>query len=556
MSFRVVVVGRPNVGKSALFNRLVGRRRSLVHDLPGMTRDVIEEAASLSDGRRYTVVDTGGFDPSDRDAIPAEVRKRALDEIGRADLVFLVVDASAGVLPGDREAARVVRQAGKECVVLANKIDRREGREGEQEAFALGFGEVIGVSAEHNLGIDELLDAVGARVGSEAEGDATLPPQEIAVAIIGRPNVGKSSLLNALVGFERAIVSAAAGTTRDALDERLEVNGRAFRIVDTAGIRRRGKTEQGPEVLSVVAARKRLERCDVALVVFDAMEGPTSQDSTVASYAVEKGKGIILVANKWDLAGAGRIAEQFRRDVHDKFPFARFAPILLLSAKTGRGVAKLPNEIARVAENRERRMPTSEVNDLISNVTKNRTSKGESGRPLKILYASQTGTSPPSFSLVASRAESLYFSDARQLENAFRRAADFEGTPIEFRVSARRQTDASARRQTDVSARRQTDASARRQADASARRETAASARSRKDVSAKRQTDASARRRTDASGGGRTEASGAGGNASGRRSGPEPKAPGGAGGSRRETGGKSRAKAGSRRSRRKHGKRG
>ena len=252
------------------------------------------------------------------------------------------------------------------------------------------------------------------------------------------------------------------------------------------------------------------------------MEGPTSQDSTVASYAVEKGKGILLVANKWDLAGAGRIAEQFRLDVHDKFPFARFAPILLLSAKTGRGVGKLPKEIARVAENRERRMPTSEVNDLISRETKNRTSKGESGRTLKILYASQTGTSPPSFSLVASRGENLYFSDARRLENAFRRAADFEGTPIEFRVSARRQTDASARRKTDASARRQT-------------------------------TDASARRQTDASGARRTEASGAGGNPSGRRSGPEPKTAGHAGGSRRQTGGKSHAKAGSRRSRRKRG---
>ena len=485
MSFRVAVVGRPNVGKSALFNRLVGRRRSLVHDLPGMTRDVIEEEASLSDGRRFTVVDTGGFDPSDRAAIPSEVRRRALDEIARADFVLLVVDASAGVLPGDREAARVVRQAGKECVVLANKIDRREGREGEQEAFALGFPEVIGVSAEHNLGIDELFDAITARIAVQdtariAAGDAApaggpvseeaVPKREIAVAIIGRPNVGKSSLLNALVGFERAIVSDVAGTTRDALDARVEIGGRAFRIVDTAGIRRKGKTEQGPEVLSVVAARKRIDQCDVALVVFDAAEGPTSQDSTVASYAVEKGKGIVLVANKWDLAASGKAAEEFRRDVHDKFPFARFAPILLVSAKTGRGVAKLPKEIARIAENRERRIPTAEVNELISRDMKNRTSKGESGRPLKILYASQTGTSPPSFSLVASRAENLYFSDERRLENAFRKAADFEGTPIEFKVSARRQTDVSARRQTDVSARRQTDASARRQTDASARR--------------------------------------------------------------------------------------
>ena len=449
MSFRVAVVGRPNVGKSAIFNRLVGRRRSLVHDLPGMTRDVIEESASLSDGRRFTVVDTGGFDPSDQETIPAAIRRRALDEIARADFVFLVTDASAGVLPGDREAARVVRQAGKDCVVLANKIDRREGSEGEQEAYALGFPELIGVSAEHNLGIDEMLDAVAARIGAppdavaESAGPevvAVSPPREISVAIIGRPNVGKSSLLNAILGFERAIVSEVAGTTRDSLDERIEIEGRAFRVIDTAGIRRKGKTEQGPEVLSVVAARKRLDQCDVALLVFDAEEGPTSQDSTVASYAIEKGKGLILVANKWDLAGSAKVAEKFRLDVYNKFPFARFAPILLLSAKTGRGVAKLPREIARIAENRERRIPTSELNRLISEETRNRTSKGESGRTLKIFYASQTGTAPPSFSLVASRAENLYFSDARRLENALRRAADFEGSPIELRVTGRKQS--------------------------------------------------------------------------------------------------------------------
>lgn len=442
MSFRVVVVGRPNVGKSAIFNRLVGRRRSLVHDLPGMTRDVIEEEAALADGRRFTAVDTGGFDPLDQETIPAAIRRRALDEIARADFVFLVTDASAGVLPGDREAARVVRQAGKECVVLANKIDRREGREGEQEAYSLGFPEIIGVSAEHNLGIDELFDAVAARIGEGETAPERAPRDgsEIAVAIIGRPNVGKSSLVNAILGFERAIVSEVAGTTRDSLDERIEIEGRAYRIIDTAGIRRKGKTEQGPEVLSVVAARKRLDQCDVALLVFDAAEGPTSQDSTVASYAIEKGKGLILVANKWDLAGPAKVAEAFRLDVYNKFPFARFAPILLVSAKTGRGVAKLPKEIARIAENRERRIPTSELNRLISEETRNRTSKGESGRTLKIFYASQTGTAPPSFSLVASRAENLYFSDARRLENALRRAADFQGSPIELRVTGRKQS--------------------------------------------------------------------------------------------------------------------
>jgi len=446
LSFRIVVVGRPNVGKSALFNRLVGHRRSLVHDLPGMTRDVIEEETALPDGRKFVVVDTGGFDPSDQEKIPAEVRRRALDEIAAADFVFLVMDASAGILPGDKEAARVIRQAGKPCVVLANKIDRREGREGEQEAYGLGFPEMIGVSAEHNLGIDELFDAVAERVPlapetAEEESEPGTPEKaEIAVAIIGRPNVGKSSLLNAILGFDRAIVSEIAGTTRDALDARIELDGRGYRMIDTAGIRRKGKTEQGPEVLSVVAARKRLDQCDVALLVFDAAEGPTSQDSTVASYAIEKGKGLILVANKWDIAGPAKVAEQFRLDVYNKFPFARFAPILLISARTGRGVAKLPREIARIALNRERRIPTAVLNKLITEETRNRTSKGESGRTMKIFYASQTGTAPPTFSLVASRAENLYFSDARRLENSLRRAADFEGVPIGIRVTARKQS--------------------------------------------------------------------------------------------------------------------
>ena len=442
MTYRVAIVGRPNVGKSALFNRILRRRRSLVHDLPGMTRDVVEEPVTLPTGETFLLVDTGGFDPSDRGAIPDSVRNRALAEIGSCDLALLVVDASAGVLAGDRDAARVIREAGKECLVLANKIDRREGEEGEPEAYALGFPEVFGVSAEHNLGVDELLDAIARRAGKPPAGppaSAADAAPEIAVAIVGRPNVGKSSLLNAIVGFERAIVSETAGTTRDAVDAIVSLGGRRFRFIDTAGIRRRGKTEQGPEVLSVVAARKRLERCDVALVVFDASQGPTSQDSTIASYAVESGKALLLVGNKWDVAAESmKDTKDFRLDVYEKFPFAKFAPLLLTSAKTGRGVEKLPAEIARVAGNRERRLATAEINRIVTNEFRGRMPKGESGRALKVLYASQTKTSPPTFTLVASRADELYFSDSRRLENVFRKAADFAGTPILFRVTARK----------------------------------------------------------------------------------------------------------------------
>jgi GTP-binding protein len=443
MSFRVVVVGRPNVGKSALFNRLLSRKRSLVHGLPGMTRDFVEEQASLPDGRSFTLIDTGGFDPADRETIPAAVRRQALAEIRKSDLVILVLDASAGILPADLEAVRVVRSSGKPCFVAANKIDRKAGAEGEGEAYELGFPDVFGVSAEHNLGVGELLEAITERLPPAAtpvsEPDpAASEERVIAVAIVGRPNVGKSSLLNALAGYERSIVSEVAGTTRDSVDLKLPFGGKEFLFIDTAGVRRKGKTERGPEVMSVVAARKRVERAAVALVVFDAAEGPTSQDASVAAYAAEKGKGILFVANKWDLAPHERKPEDFRQDVLENFPFARYAPLVRVSAKTGRGVAKLPAEILRVAENRNRRVPTGELNRLVRDEFSRRPPKGESGRQLKVLYASQTGTRPPSFSLVASRAEALYYSDARRLENVLRRFADFAGTPIFFHVSARK----------------------------------------------------------------------------------------------------------------------
>ena len=277
--FRVVVAGRPNVGKSALFNRLLRRRRSLVHDLPGMTRDVLEVDAPLPDGRTYRLFDTGGFDPEGKEKIPAAVRDKALAAIRRADLVLLVMDASAGVLPGDRAAAKAARHAGVETLVVANKVDRREGSEGEPEAWELGFAEVYGVSAEHGIGVDELVEAIAARAPkAEPETPSTDAGREIALAVVGRPNVGKSSLVNALLGEERAIVSEIPGTTRDSSDVALTRGDHLFRLVDTAGIRSKARTQRGPEVLSVVQARKRVEECDVALLVLDASEGPTAQD--------------------------------------------------------------------------------------------------------------------------------------------------------------------------------------------------------------------------------------------------------------------------------------
>jgi GTP-binding protein len=447
--FRVVVAGRPNVGKSALFNRLLRRRRSLVHDMPGMTRDVLEVEASLPDGRTYRLLDTGGFDPEGKDEIPAAVRDKALQSIRSADLVLLVTDASAGVLPGDRVAAKVAREAGVETVVVANKVDRREGSEGEVEAWELGFDEVFGVSAEHGLGIDELQDAIAARVPVEAEESAKTEepverregaePREIRLAVVGRPNVGKSSLVNALLGEDRAIVSDVAGTTRDASDVVFERAGKTFRLVDTAGIRRKAKTERGPEVLSVVQARKRIEECDVAVVVLDAADGPTAQDAAVAAFAHESGKGLVLVANKWDLAGreSKEASKEFEADVRERLPFAGYAEILRVSARTGRGVGRILPAAARAAGNRRRRVSTGELNRVLGRALRDSPPQTARGPRLKVYYVAQTGVGPPTFTIVGNREEALHFSETRRIENLVREASDFTGSPIRISVRGR-----------------------------------------------------------------------------------------------------------------------
>ena len=443
--FTVVIAGRPNVGKSALFNRLVGRRQSLVHDLPGMTRDVLEGEGRLPDGRTYRLLDTGGFDPEGKEPIPRAVREGAVKAIRGGNLVLLVTDASAGIMSGDRATAELVRKAGRETIVVPNKIDRKEGSAREVEAWELGFGEVYGVSAEHGIGFDELIEAIGRRVpgaSAETSEEGREEESEIALAVVGRPNVGMSSLVNALLGEEIAIVSEVAGTTRDSVDARIERGGKVFRLIDTAGIRRKAKTERGPEVLSVVQAMKKIDICDVALLVLDASAGVTSQDAAVASYANEAGKGLVLLANKWDLAtrpGKEGEAEahEFRLTVEEGMPFARHAPLLLISAKTRRGIGRILSEVASVAENRRRRLPTGELNRMLGRALRDKAPRTAAGKRLSVYYVAQTGTAPPKFTLVANREERLHFSEERRIENIIRESADFAGSPIRISVRGR-----------------------------------------------------------------------------------------------------------------------
>ena len=439
-AFRVVIAGRPNVGKSVLFNRLLRRRRSLVHDLPGMTRDVLEVDAPLPDGRTYRLFDTGGFDPEGKEKIPAAVRDKALAAIRRADLVLLVMDASAGVLPGDRAAAKAARHAGVETLVVANKVDRREGSEGEPEAWELGFAEVYGVSAEHGIGVDELVEAIAARAPkAEPETPSTDAGREIALAVVGRPNVGKSSLVNALLGEERAIVSEIPGTTRDSSDVALTRGDHLFRLVDTAGIRSKARTQRGPEVLSVVQARKRVEECDVALLVLDASEGPTAQDASVAAFAHEEGKGIVVVANKWDLASeeGPEASKRFEAAVRDRLPFAGYARLIRVSARTGRGIRSVLPEAARAAENRRRRITTGELNRVLGRALRDSPPHTARGTRLRVYYVAQTAVAPPTFTLVCNREEALHFSESRRIENVLRKAADFTGSPLRINVRSR-----------------------------------------------------------------------------------------------------------------------
>jgi GTP-binding protein len=443
----IVIVGRPNVGKSTLFNRLTGTRRSIVTNEPGITRDRIY-GTSHWEGRAFEVVDTGGIVPEDKAGIPGEILRQAHMAIENATRVVQVVDGRQGPVPLDAELAQLLRRAGKPPVLAVNKVDSPKQAELAAQFYELG-DEIFPISAEHGFGIDTMLDAL---TQDFPHGEVTLSKPDINIAIIGRPNVGKSTLLNQLVGAERSIVSPEAGTTRDAVDTVVERHGKSYRFLDTAGIRRKGKTKLIAEKLSVIMARRHLERADIAVIIVDASVGVTSHDATIASYAEQSGRSVIIAMNKWDLAleaaqekavreqqqggkGAGanpsKLLADYEPMVREKFKFLSYAPIVFLSALTGERVDKLYTLIDRVAEARHRRISTGELNRWLASVDLDRGTSPAS-RQVKIYYVTQATTAPPLFVLFTNQIRTLHFSYQRFLENRLRDTFDFIGTPIRF----------------------------------------------------------------------------------------------------------------------------
>src|SRR5215472_3893172 len=445
----LVIVGRPNVGKSTLFNRLTGTRRAIVTDEPGITRDRIYGKAEWH-GRVVEVVDTGGIIPDDKALIPAEIFRQARVAIENAAMLVLVVDSSAGLTPLDQELARLLRTTGRPFVVAANKVDSRLQETNAATFHSLGVP-VFPIAAEHGTGVDDLLDSAleqikGHHIAVQAE-----EKKLIEIAIIGRPNVGKSTLLNRMAGEERAIVSPTPGTTMDSVDTDVVHQGRTYRFVDTAGIRRKGKTKLVAEKLSVVMARRGLERADVAILVIDGEQGVTQGDATIASYAEKSGRSVIIVMNKWDLAlkAAAEKAEASKKPeekfqlnpnklladyeiiVRTKLKFLSYAPVVFLSALTGDHVDRLYSMLDRVAAVRDHRISTGELNRWLSSVDLAR-GTSPADREVKIFYITQATAAPPTFVLFTNQLKPLHFSYQRFLENRLRAAFDFTGTPIRF----------------------------------------------------------------------------------------------------------------------------
>ena len=427
----VAVVGRPNVGKSTLFNKISGQRISIVEDTPGVTRDRIYADVSWLD-KHFTLIDTGGIEPKADDEILAQMRRQAQLAIEMADVVIMMVNVKDGVTANDMDVAAMLLKAKKKIVLAVNKVDNIGEPPMEfYEFYNLGLGDPIAISSTHGLGVGDLLDEVTQKFPDDADTDED--EDEIKVAVIGRPNAGKSSLINKILGEERVIVSNIAGTTRDAIDSHYEKNGDKFLFIDTAGMRKRGKIDENVERYSVVRSLAAVDRSDVCVIMIDASEGITEQDTKIAGYAHEQGRACIFAVNKWDIVNKNdKTMKEFQNRLREEFAFMSYAAMVFISAKTGQRVDKLLEEIKKVNEQHKRRITTGMLNDVLNEATAKQQPPSDKGRRLRLYYGTQASTAPPTFVLFTNSRDLFHYSYLRFIENQVRDAFGFEGTPIKF----------------------------------------------------------------------------------------------------------------------------
>ena len=434
----VAIIGRPNVGKSTLFNRLIGRRDAIVDDRPGVTRDRHFAAAEWN-GRRFWLVDTGGMVPGAKDALSQAVGAQVETAVAESDVVLFLVDIEEGVHPADLEIAAYLRTANRPIVLVANKADRLPDETRHLAFYELGLGDPFPISAAIGKSSGDLLDRIVALLPPAADAEEAAVTQ---VAVVGRPNVGKSSLVNRLLGEERLVVAAEPGTTRDAIDTPLRWNDRTLVFIDTAGLRRRSKVQDDIEFYSTLRTARAIERADVCVLVVDAQVGMDTQDLKIATTAWKRGTGLIIAVNKWDLIEEkdSNTAVRGESEVMERAPSLEFVPFLYLSAKTGQRVPKLLELIVGVAAEREKRVPTAEVNRVLGALVDRQQPPQPVGESVRLLYASQIGTAPPRFAIVSNRPEAIPESYARYLVKGFREAWQFTGSPVNLKLRRRRET--------------------------------------------------------------------------------------------------------------------
>jgi GTP-binding protein len=434
----IAIVGRPNVGKSTLFNRLVGRRKAMVDDMPGVTRDRNYAMVNRFDVP-FILVDTGGFEPETSDRLLQQMREQSRLAMDEADVILFLMDGRAGLTPADAEVAGMLRRVKKPVFFVINKVDGEKLETASGDFYSLGVDHIFTISAEHNRGVSDLMDEVLKVLPANPDSDDDEGLTKIAV--VGRPNVGKSTLVNRLLGYERVVANPVPGTTRDSIDTRFICNKKPYLLIDTAGIRRKGKTVEKVEKYSVMDSLRSIERADIVLIVINAEEGVTEQDSKIAGYAYEAGRGCIFVVNKWDtLKKDNSSMAKFTATIRMEFKYLPFAPILFVSAVSGQRLGKIITEVDLVMEQFSRRVTTSELNRIFSAATDEHHAPLAHGRRVKFYFATQVGTKPPAFVIFTNQPESIHFSYERYIINRFREAFGFTGTPMHliFRGRERR----------------------------------------------------------------------------------------------------------------------